>query len=171
MIYIPSKIHFQTAINQIKYMCELGIHDNTINTKDYYYSCIHYLESHEAFIIFCREVTPLRFNTKHLSISFKDKHDKPLPFNSKRTKKISHSLFIHDEQRVICESPKSKIGKDYQVFHFYLFHDNDWKPINPKEDVRLNKLIELNRLTPYFEFFKVWLNKPGLSALKSQGDN
>lgn len=70
----------------------------------------------------------------HLSISFSSR-GRAIPFEKKRAENIARTFFGDDSAWIWIDPPYSPEGKSSDVWHYRLFCDAMWKPINPRGEV------------------------------------
>jgi len=100
--------------------------------------CRWLLERYPATIVFTRDTgyhtggwwkNPDYERCWHLSISFRSGNEK------KALKEILSNLFGSYEKFLWVESPYSEQGKSMQVWHYRLFCNENWEPIQPRGEV------------------------------------
>lgn len=80
----------------------------------------------------------------HLSLSFRE------PFHWKIQVEFQHALadewaeLLFGESKGLAwiESPKSEIGKRFEVLHYRIFADEHWQPIHPRGEVYSTEFTE-----------------------------
>jgi hypothetical protein len=109
-------------------------------------SCSWLLERYPATIIFTRESgyhssgwwkNPDYERCWHLSISFRGGSEK------KALREIIDNLFRPYERLIWVEPPYSPEGKKNNVWHYRLFCDINWQPIQPRGEVYSTQFTEL----------------------------
>lgn len=71
----------------------------------------------------------------HLSISFVTPDLSKLPFNKALGLKIAEAFFDQHAPKLWLEGPYSPEGKARDVWHYRLFADEQWNPIQPRGEV------------------------------------
>ena len=72
----------------------------------------------------------------HLSISFVDRRTgEPQDFDTERADKIAAAFWADDRRKAWIEKPYSDEGKSNRVWHYRLFCDPAWSPIQPRGEV------------------------------------
>lgn len=125
-------------------------------------SCRWLLERYPATIIFTRDQgyhssgwwkNPDYERCWHLSISFRGGNEK------KALREIIDNLFRPYERLVWVEPPYSKEGKSADVWHYRLFCDETWQPIQPRGEVYSTQFTERG----WKSFTELQYEKHGLS--------
>lgn len=113
-------------------------------------ACAHYDRATFANMIFSRDAgmhssgwwkNPDYERCYHLSISFAvassliGVQPTRLPHNPKEAALWCEALFGEDKRYLWVEGPFSEHGRAYGVFHYRLFCDPAWKPIQPRGEV------------------------------------
>ena len=115
--------------------------------------CTHRLAlspEHGAVLIFTRDVghhtsgwwkNPDYERCWHLSISYRQHHQGPLPVDRmleqdrSASERIARAFFRLDADLLWCEPPYSEDGKRADVWHYRLFCDAGWQAIKPRGEV------------------------------------
>lgn len=124
------------------------------------YTGILPMGEYEVTIIFSRDVghhtggwfkNPDYERCFHLSLSFSGS-DGGMLSTSRRierapqihalAEKLCRLFYGHDVKYIWAEPPFSKLGKQYQVWHYRAFCDEHWKPIKPRGEVYTREFTE-----------------------------
>lgn len=131
------------ACKRIKYQASLGIWNGKDPISD---ACRWLLERYPATLIFTRETgyhssgwwkNPDYERCWHLSISFRGGNEK------KALNEIIDNLFGEFKNLIWTEPTYSQQGKNMDVWHYRLFCDENWRPIQPRGEVYNTDFTEL----------------------------
>lgn len=79
----------------------------------------------------------------HLSISFcVNPTDEPLPFDRRRAEVIARAFWPRDVAKAWVEKPYTEEGRHAGVWHYRLFCDPAWQPIQPRGEVYSREFTE-----------------------------
>lgn len=141
---IGKDIILAAACRMIKHTASLGIW-NGRDYSSYFESCRWLLERYPATVMFTKEVgyhsggwwkNPDYERCWHLSMSFRGGSEK------KTGAEIIRNLFHPHEKLLWIEPPYSKEGKSIDVWHYRLFCDEHWQPIQPRGEVYSTQFTE-----------------------------
>lgn len=72
----------------------------------------------------------------HLSLSFFDpQSEEPMPKDEKLTQSWIDLFFGSNQKLLWCEPPHTREGKQFDVWHYRLFYDDNGQPIKPDGEV------------------------------------
>jgi len=126
-----------SGLNRIKIASVIGVFNGTGETL-YFHACKWWIEQFECSVIFTRDVghhtcgwwkNPDYEQCFHLSILFPGGRKKG------HLKKILKGLFGKSINNLWIEPPVTEFGKSKHVWHYRLFCDKNWTPIQPCGEV------------------------------------
>lgn len=122
-----------------------GVFDGLSADDPYLQNCRWWLERYECIAILTRDIgyhssgwwkNPDYERCYHLSVSF------PGGMKRRHLEHILKKLFGYDRRLLWCEPPYSEAGRQVGVWHYRLFCDIDWKPIQPRGEVYTREFTE-----------------------------
>lgn len=132
------------ALQRVKAWAQKGFFDGQ-NTNAYFADCRWYIQQYECSIIFTRDIghhtggwwkNPDYERCYHLSISFAGGK------NKNGLAKIIDGLFGENKKMIWIEPPYSEHGKSKEIWHYRLFCDEHWQPIQPRGEVYSTEFTE-----------------------------
>ncbi len=136
-----------TLIRRMKTAAERSTYDGQLHGKRYLDSCRHYCRNTNALMIFTRDTgmhtsgwwkNPDYERCYHLSLSF-GAYERDvfhaMPQDHKTARRWCEALFRENVKLLWIEPPFSDVGKQRDVYHYRLFCDQAWQPINPRGEV------------------------------------
>lgn len=122
-----------------------GVYEGLSADDPYLQNCRWWLERYECIAILTRDIgyhssgwwkNPDYERCYHLSVSF------PGGMKRRHLENILKKLFGYDRRLLWCEPPYSEAGRQAGVWHYRLFCDIDWKPIQPRGEVYTREFTE-----------------------------
>lgn len=139
-------------IAAMKRQAETGIFDGTNEITQYFLSCKGHDFKTGTILIFTRDTgmhssgwwkNPEYERCYHLSMSFRHiLTGEYMPFNTKIAFTYVKAFFGDDYKKTWCEPPHSDDGKIADCWHYRLFCDENWQPIQPRGEVYSKTLTE-----------------------------